>query len=170
MIAAEWRLRVCVCACVSSGRASAPSKEHGNERNGTRLLVVIGSVPMQKNAFGSMQNPGPRQSNQYERYVLHMPRHQHAVVRKLVSTSIFGGVHLHQTRCCLFPFGRAVRSSQRRRSASLIPRSIYCFSRAALNLFVFHNQSAPIHVADNIPFDSFQCSPEWVQTRRHLPG
>ena len=34
----------------------------------------------------------------------------------------------------------------------------YCFSRAALNLFVLYNQSTPTHVAHNIPFDSFQSS------------
>ena len=32
------------------------------------------------------------------------------------------------------------------------------FSRSALNLFVFHDQSAPIHVANDIPFDSSQRS------------
>ena len=40
---------------------------------------------------------------------------------KLVSTSIFGGVHLRQIICYLFPFDRAVRSSQKRkRGATLL--------------------------------------------------
>ena len=40
---------------------------------------------------------------------------------KLVSTSIFGGVDLHQTICYLFPFGRVVRSSHtRKRGATLL--------------------------------------------------
>ena len=39
----------------------------------------------------------------------------------LVSTSIFGGVHLHQTICYFFPFGQAVRSSQTiKRGATLL--------------------------------------------------
>ena len=51
---------------------------------------------------------------------------------------------------------------------------MYSFSRAALNLFFFpRNQSAPIHVANNVPFGSFQSSlgglkarPECVCRRR----
>ena len=91
-----------------------------------------------------------------------MPRHQHAIGRKLVSTAILGGLHLHQTRRFLFPFGRAVRSARRRkRSAALLlppPRCMYCFSWSALNLFVFHSQSAPIHATHSIPFGTIQCS------------
>ena len=41
--------------------------------------------------------------------------------RKLVSTSIFDGVHLHQIICYWFSFGQAVRSSQARsRGATLL--------------------------------------------------
>ena len=41
------------------------------------------------------------------------------------STSIFGGVHLHQIIWYLFPFGRAVRSSQtRKRGETLLPLPI----------------------------------------------
>ena len=31
--------------------------------------MVVGSVPTQKNVFGSMQNPGPRLPNRHERYL-----------------------------------------------------------------------------------------------------
>ena len=61
------------------------TNEHGNEPNGTRLVVVIRSVPILKNVFGSMQNDGPRQPNRHERYLLHMPRQN--------------GVHTHLRWC-----------------------------------------------------------------------
>ena len=93
-----------------------------------------------------------------------------------MSTSIFGGVHLRQIRSYMFPFGRAVRSSQTRKRGETakrffflflddIPGTRYCFSRAALNLFVSPNQSAPIHAANGIPFGSFQCSLGGIKTR-----
>ena len=37
-------------------------------------------------------------------------------------------------------------------------------SRAAWNLFVFHNDSVQIRLANNFPFGSFQCSLEGVET------
>ena len=45
------------------------------KRDGTGLSVIIRSVPVLKNVFGSTQNPGARQPNQYERYLMHMPEH-----------------------------------------------------------------------------------------------
>ena len=71
-----------------SGRVLTPSKEHGNERNGARLLVFICSMPVLKNLFGSMQNPGPRQPNQYTRYLLHMPRKIGGVQDAICSRSV----------------------------------------------------------------------------------
>lgn len=130
-----------------------------------------------------MQNPGPHDSRAKSvRTVnlLHMPRprhkqHRHRVSPQSVSTSIYGGVHLHQTRqrrlltvvfVHLCPFGRAVRSSSTRErgptfdtcsSSSLQYTCWYnFFSRAALNLFAYPNQSTPTLLAHNIPFGSFQ--------------
>ena len=94
------------------------------------------------------------------------PTHQHAVARKLVSTSIFGGVHLRQTRCYLLPFGPPKKEKVVQHLCFLF-QDIYsycCFSRAALDLLVFRNQSAPSHVANNVPFGSLQCrSPRWFK-------
>ena len=89
------------------------SKEHGNERNGSRLmmLVVRRSVPLRKNVFGSTKNPGPHQLDQHERYFF---AHTHATTptRGLLCANWcprpLGGVHLHQAIRYLFPFGWAV--------------------------------------------------------------
>ena len=111
----------------------------------------------------TLQNPGPRQPNRHdERYLLHI----HTYQSKLVSTSIFGGVHLHKIICYLFPFGRAIRSSQtRNRGATLLlafPRYIYIYSfyRAALTLSIRFPQpiNSDLCGKNNIPFGSFQCS------------
>ena len=57
------------------------------------------------------------------------------------------------------PFGPP--KEEGRRCATLLPLpryKIHCFSRAALDLIVFHNKSTPIQVANNCPFSSFQWS------------
>ena len=88
----------------------------------------------------------------------------HTYKSKLVSTSIFGGVHLHKIICYLFPFGRAIRSSQtRNKGATLLlafPRYIYSFYRAALTLSIRFPQpiNSDLCGKNNIPFGSFQCS------------
>ena len=120
----------------------------------------IRSVPKFKNTFvSSMQNPGPRLPNQYEPHVLQMPR-------KI-------GVDVHLRWCPSISNG-IVRSSRsvlpkKKNGCNTSSSTIYCFSRAALNLLVFFNQSAPIHVENNIPFGSSQqCSPGRVKTRPEL--
>ena len=106
-----------VRACLNPLKA----QENGNERNGTKMLVVIRSDPMQKKVFGSiMQNPGPRQPNQYQWYLLHMPRQI--------------GVHTH-LRCCpstsnevLFVpvrSGRSVLPTKKRGATLLLPLPRY---------------------------------------------
>ena len=81
---------------------------------------------------------------------------------KLVSTYIFGGVYLHQNNLVfVFPFGRAVFGPPKQEKSVqhfvFFFLDIYCFSRAALNLYIFvsHNQSTPIQAANIIPFGSF---------------
>lgn len=66
-----------------------------------------------------MQNPGLRQPNQYERFSC-CTRHDttQRVGPQLVSTSTFGGVHLHQTRFSCVP----VRSGRKKKGVQ------HCFS------------------------------------------
>ena len=146
-------------ACLDSPRRAWERAERNEAARGHSFIFI-----RIKDAFGSMQNPGPRQLNQYERCLLYMPRPI--------------GVHVHLGSCpptlyikfvyYLFPFGRAVRhicsrsvgpfgppKEQKRDSAPFFPLPRYtycCSSRAARNLFVFRNRAAPIDVANNIPF------------------
>ena len=113
-----------------------------------------------KKCVGSMRNPGPCQPNRHEWFLKHMP--------------LPIGVHIHLRWCpstsnnLLFVPVRSGRSvlPNKKKACNTSSSSSYinCFSRAALNLFVSHNQSTPIHGANNIPFGSFQCSLGGVQT------
>ena len=131
--------------------------------------MVVRSVPFlgKKNIFGSIQNRGPRQPNHYERSPFaHATPQQQRVGPQLVSTAIYSGVHLHQTRPT---DARSVRlfgprKEQKRDKDALSFQEKLFFSRAAWNLFDFGNQPVPTHLA-NIPFGSFQCSLVGGKTR-----
>ena len=98
--------------------------------------------------------------------------------QKLVSTSMLGGVHLHQTRCYSFPFCRAIRSGR-----SAVPKNkkgsnacsssfqkFTVFLGLQLNLFVSRDRSAPIHVANNISIRLVPLlSGGWFKTRPEAP-
>ena len=121
--------------------------------------------------FGSMQNPG---QNQHERQPPAHATQPHHVGPHLVSTSIHRGVHLlvHQMRLyyrlvhyssarSVGPFGPPKEEKGVQRSNTCFSSSYMTFSRAALNLFAFHNQSSPIDLANS----AFQWSWEGVMTR-----
>ena len=89
-----------------------------------------------------MQSPGPRRSNQYERYIVQMPRrHQDAVVRKLVSTSIFGGVPSTSDEILFVPVrsGRSVLPKEEKGVQRFFVRfqDVLFFSGCIENLCVF---------------------------------
>ena len=79
LLPVRWRLQ-----CQKLKLRASP-KSMGTSETDHRLLVVNRFVPIYENVFGYMQNPGPRQPNQYERYILHMPRQI--------------GVHVHLRLC-----------------------------------------------------------------------
>ena len=131
-----------------SGRVLTPSKEPGNERNGNEAAHGHSFRSYLKiRVFGSMQNPGPRQSNQYERYVLRKPRQ----IGAHINLRWCRGVHLHQiiSYCSrsVGPFGPPKQKKRVQHFFFLFLDIYTVFSRAAPNLFVSHNQSAPIHAA-----------------------
>ena len=114
---------------------------------------------------------------------LHMPRHQHAAVRKLLSTSILGGVHLlYRSNDVAICSRSAIPKSKRgyccyRKTLVLpLPKMVYvlfssCFTES--NRFP-KPKSTSIPVANNVPFVSFQCSPSrtavpfWGQTTQKI--
>ena len=126
--------------------------------------MVIRSVPMCKNVFGSMHITGPRQPNQHERCILHM--NERCIL------------HMNQDERCILHMNTLLCASWCPRPSSVVstyikrydicsrsvgefgpPKEeggvqhfsssskIYCFSHAALSLFASHDKLAPIHVA-----------------------
>ena len=122
--------------------------------------------------FGSMPNAGPRQPNQYERYLLHMPRHKNSMfVRNLCPSPC---------NCCpppssdaLFVPVRSGRSVLPNKKKGVGPFSSssknHGFTRNAGNLFVHLRSSTSHNLANNGPFGSFRCSQEGVKTRPKRP-
>ena len=105
----------------TSGRVLTLSKKHGNERNETRLPVVIRSVPLYKKRVWvhaeSWSSPAASARTVHFAHIMTPTR---------CCTQIRVHIHLRwcpstSTVCCLFPFGRAVRPSQIiKRGAALI--------------------------------------------------
>ena len=72
---------------------------------------------------------------------------------EIMSLSIFGGAYLHQIICHMLLFGRAVRSSQKRKRGATFHLSFLdenSYTRDPLNMFVSRNRSTPIHAAKYI--------------------
>ena len=116
-------------------RVSTPTKENGNERNRTRLCSSSFVPYLSKKTCldpRSILGLASRIGTNGISCTCH---------GQLVSTSIYGGVHLHQIICYLFPFGRAVRSSQNKKKGVqhffFLFLEIPCFSWAALDLYSF---------------------------------
>ena len=114
------------------------------EQNEAAIIVVIRSVSMLlKHLFGSMRNRPSLAVSIYKR------------PDQTGTNSISFDVDM-----LFVPVRHPIKKKGVQGATLLpIPRYAVCFSRAALNLSVPHNQSAPIHVANSIiPFSSFQCS------------
>ena len=89
---------------------------------------------------------------------------------KIVITSNYLVVHLHQTRlCCARSVGPFSPRQKEAKDVFFFPLLQNCFSRAAWNLFDFGNQLVPTHLANNMPFGSFQCSLEGLRHALILP-
>ena len=91
--------------------------------------------------FGSTPNPGLRQPNQDERYLLHMPRHKNSMFVRNLCPPSSNCVHLHLPMPSLCPFGRAVWSSQTRKRGSTrildLPRITVLHGLHGIYSFIF---------------------------------
>ena len=120
--------------------------------NGTERGFSWAFVPFlgtKKTCFGSIQNTGPRQPKQYERETVCTCHDTTACwSAKIVITSNYLVVHLHQTRlCCARSVGPFSPRQKEAKDVFFFPLLQNCFSRAAWNLFDFGNQSVTTHLA-----------------------
>ena len=132
-------------------RARGRAERNGAARGHSLCSCVKKRVWVHAESWAS-----PVESARTVYYFAHMPRQI--------------GVHVHLRWCpstsnerISVPVrsGRSVHPKKKKGCNTSSPSSkiiCRCSSRAALNLLAFRVRSASIHVANNIPFGSFQCS------------
>ena len=104
--------------------------------------------------------------------LLHMPRHNNNVLvrNKCPPPSTVISISIKHDFICARSVGPCSPPEKEKRVRHVFFLSLEnCFSRAAWNLFDFGNQLVPTHLANNMPFGSFQCSLEGLRHALILP-
>ena len=141
------------------------------ERNGTRLFMVVRSVP----TVGKNPCLGPSRILAFASQIstndnlLHMPRRNNSMLvrKKCPPPSTVMSISVKQDFICARSVGPFGPSEEKEVHHTFFLFLDNCFSRAAWYLFDVGNQSKYqlIWHQNTIPFGSFQCSLKGVKTR-----